>query len=221
MSRARDRARAACRATRRRASRAAAPRYSGGLAGLAKCKTPSTRPATGSSSETSARTNVNAELLARWATFCGRPVHRLSTATTSSPRPRNASQRCEPTNPEPPVMTIREIYRRPTAVVCEAASPHRGRVEEVAGVDDRAAAHRFARRGRSRASGTRPTRSARRRRRRRARRRRRRPANRVRAATWPPAPPPPGRRRARSRLRRAAGGRHERRASRADRRCRP
>ena len=34
------------------------------------------------------------------------PVNRLSTQMTSSPSPRNRSQRCEPMNPAPPVMTV-------------------------------------------------------------------------------------------------------------------
>ena len=36
----------------------------------------------------------------------GCPVSRLSTQITSWPSPRNRSQRCEPMNPAPPVMTV-------------------------------------------------------------------------------------------------------------------
>ena len=46
--------------------------------------------------------------------------------------------------------------RRP--LVVEAAPAHRGRIEQVAGVDDRRSAHQRRARARSRASGTLPTR---------------------------------------------------------------
>ena len=41
------------------------------------------------------------------------PVSRLSTQITSSPSPRKRSQRCEPMNPAPPVMTV--LNDRPPA----------------------------------------------------------------------------------------------------------
>src|SRR5688500_11757491 len=60
--------------------------------------------------------------------FVTDPVIRLSIATTRSPRATIASQRCDPRNPAPPVMTI----RRDTTGSASAW----GRLFVLAGVDD-------------------------------------------------------------------------------------
>src|SRR5262245_2770991 len=52
---------------------------------------------------TSWRMNSKNGLPRRWAMFSLLPVKRLSTHSTSSPACNNASQRCEPRNPAPPV----------------------------------------------------------------------------------------------------------------------
>ena len=69
-------------------------------------------PRTGISSQTSATTSSKPVSSSSSSTFARRPVLRLSTATTSSPRARRMRQRCEPRNPAPPVMTMRLIAGR-------------------------------------------------------------------------------------------------------------
>ena len=98
-------------------------RYSGGLAGLARCSTASTGPETGMPLMMSCSTRTKPVSSARWATFSRLPVRKLSTATTSHSR-RSVSQRCEPTNPAPPVTTARGISgRRPGRRTLAGASP--------------------------------------------------------------------------------------------------
>jgi hypothetical protein len=48
----------------------------------------------------------------RCATFAGRPVAKLSTTVTVSPRARRRSVMCEPTNPPPPAIRMLLIERR-------------------------------------------------------------------------------------------------------------
>ena len=93
-----------------------------GLAGEAKCMIASNRAATlgssGRPSETSPFTSVKSGLSARCATLLSAPVTKLSTATTSAPRPIRVSTRCDGTKPAPPVRRIRcpSPYRWVTAM---------------------------------------------------------------------------------------------------------
>src|SRR5947207_2699522 len=76
-----------------------------GLAGLAKCSTLSTGPLTYMYSVTSWWMNWK-----RGSRMCSMfsmdPVIRLSIAMTWCPSARKRSQRCEPTNPAPPVIKV-------------------------------------------------------------------------------------------------------------------
>jgi hypothetical protein len=53
--------------------------------------------------------NWNRGLSIKWAILRRWPVKRLSTQRTLSPSARNRSQRCDPTNPAPPVITVRIV----------------------------------------------------------------------------------------------------------------
>src|SRR4051812_45496981 len=73
----------------------------------------STGPSIWIGSEMLCSMNWNRGLSSRWTMLRRWPVSRLSTQTTSSPSARNRSQRCDPTNPAPPVMMVLIGWVRP------------------------------------------------------------------------------------------------------------
>src|ERR1051326_2383893 len=97
--------------------------------------------------------NVKRRSANRCATLSGEPVRKLSMQMTSSPSPRNRSQRCEPMNPAPPLIRTRATAAFQSSRlgtdgcptdrdVREAVLPHDVRLVEVAAVeDDRPAKH--------------------------------------------------------------------------------
>src|SRR5271156_374199 len=70
----------------------------------------STGPATSMYRLTSCRANRNFGFESRCETFESLPVTRLSMQRTSQPFSSINSQRCEPRNPAPPVMTARKLF---------------------------------------------------------------------------------------------------------------
>src|SRR4051812_40024762 len=103
--------------------------------------TASIRPLTCTKLVTSCSTNTKPFSPNRCEMFSMLPVRRLSMATTSSPRASNASQRCDPRNPAPPVTTTRATSAPADAVVGEAAAANSSGVEQIASVDHPALGH--------------------------------------------------------------------------------
>src|SRR5262245_4733388 len=85
----------------------------------------------------------------RCAMLSGDPVRKLSMQMTSLPSCRNRSQRCEPMNPAPPVMSTRVIVtsarcadrRAADRQVREAMLAHDYWIVQVAPVEDDGTAH--------------------------------------------------------------------------------
>src|SRR2546425_7583237 len=101
----------------------------------------STGPSTPMYSVTSCRTNAKPGRPRRCSMFSTEPVMRLSMQTTSAPRPRRNSHRCEPMKPAPPVTRTRiESGRKdgPAAdrVGLEAEPTHALGLPHVAAVED-------------------------------------------------------------------------------------
>src|SRR5438270_9900456 len=92
-----------------------------GDAGLARCMTASTAPSTVTGRLTSWRTNAKRGSSISSRMLSSRPVTKLSTHTTSSPRASRARHNAEPRKPAPPLTTTR--------IAATIASPARvGRV---------------------------------------------------------------------------------------------